>query len=558
MGRLSTPVERMLLFVCAAARVAGSELLIPAAEPAPVLAYAAKRRAPRPKGRKRVTSREPVPVDEKPAGIRFLVGMGQDLADEAFGRLVPGQEPPAVLVNVVANPEDADAVTALRRALREKLVTDPGMRETVRRKVTPASINISAPGRSLRARWGMRIIVVASVLTALLTFLANASVALYIGVFDAFRPVTLSAQIVGVFFLIAAVLSLSGTWAMFQLGRKIFYLWRLKAARGIDRYFMNALVRDTSIRLVAVAGAAALAGLYIDVTILLYAQHYIVGYSYLSGALALICLALAVGALRATWKFISRGLKATGLTLAALGALSQFWYQSVYVPGQTASGIEYAITTNSKTGSGSDRLAQLNLTFQDAGSVPLVVLASVIKMQEMDGLPTTNQTPKTASHGSEPSECTRTGQPVNLTPDQPIKSGSFLFPDETYSLSFTVRIPCNWLNELQITFRVYYARASWLALGGTFTPAKAQNSKFSCSTHTQQTIWYIRKSALRNFTQGTQVAYSDWCPDSAALVYANIAGLKGGQLTETHAEVAPGSDLGILRSSRYTRILLSP
>jgi len=86
----------------------------------------------------------------------------------------------------------------------------------------------------------------------------------------------------------------------------------------------------------------------------------------------------------AIWKDLSRGLKAFGISLAALGAVTQFWYQSVYVPENTPTGMEYSFSVGPPVQSSLGRIVQVHVTMEDPGSVPNVVLASMVVVREVE------------------------------------------------------------------------------------------------------------------------------------------------------------------------------
>ena len=216
-----------------------------------------------------------------------------------------------------------------------------------------------------------------------LGMLWNAGVALYIGFPDLFSPVTLSVQLIGLSYVIAGLICVSGPFGVFPLLRKTQSLtWLVKAENGDYRKALSR-VRGESTRSLEIVVAAAAAGLYIDWTIALYSHNYIIFYAIIFGVLGLLYTCLAGVTVPGIWKDVSRGLKAFGISLAALGAVTQFWYQSVYVPENTPTGMEYSFSIGPPVRSSLGRIVQVHVTMEDPGSVPNVVLAAMVVVREV-------------------------------------------------------------------------------------------------------------------------------------------------------------------------------
>jgi len=106
-----------------------------------------------------------------------------------------------------------------------------------------------------------------------LGMLLNAAVALYIGFPDLFSPVTLSAQLIGLSYFIAGLICVSGPFGVFLLFRKTqSFTWLEQAANDNYRKVL-ARVRDKSTRPLEIVAGAAVAGFYIDWTLVLYSLH---------------------------------------------------------------------------------------------------------------------------------------------------------------------------------------------------------------------------------------------------------------------------------------------
>ncbi|MEU6039749.1 hypothetical protein ABZ801_30545 [Actinomadura sp. NPDC047616] len=62
-----------------------------------------------------------------------VVGFGRRMAQRIFGGRADGEEPPEELADVIDDPEDADNVAALRKAIRKALAADAELAARVAR-----------------------------------------------------------------------------------------------------------------------------------------------------------------------------------------------------------------------------------------------------------------------------------------------------------------------------------------------------------------------------------------------------------------------------------------
>ncbi len=368
---------------------------------------------------------------------------------------------------------------------------------------------------------------------------ANAAIALWLGLQDLFSPVSLSAQIVGFFYTAAGALSLYGVFNTFLFYRRVQSGSIQEWAEQCDAHVAISYLRNTSARPLKFMALAALAGLYIDLTLLFYSFHYRPVIAAFSLVLAIFCACLTRVTMPVLWNDLGRGLKATGLTLAALGAIAQFWYQSVYVPGNTPIGMHHTVTLGSVIRSDGVRYAQVNLATEDAGSVPAVDLASMVIVRGV--IPGQERMPAL-------------DVAVLTTP------ASFFFPSNTLSNAFLVKITNPKIKALRVIIFVYFARTTWLTLANravgfekcynttTYKLEKSCGSQpvLSCP-QSMQYQWTAAESSLHNFTQGNWTIYSDWlCTHWRLSIDAYTI--------PNHN--APGSDLDILRSTRYDTLVL--
>jgi hypothetical protein len=297
----------------------------------------------------------------------------------------------------------------------------------------------------------------------------------------------------------------------------------LPGAGGNEVHSVIIGIRDASAWSIKSIAVAAVVGLYIDLTIVFYSFHYKPIYVVIFALLALFCACLARITMPVLWNQLGKGLKATGISLAALGVAVQFWYQSVYIPGNTPVGMNYAITLGTVTQSAGDSLIQVNLTLEDTGSVPAIALATMVIVRG-ESLPSTQQTPI-----------------LKIFPA--VDNGYLFFPNDPLSREFVV-ITNSKINALDITMKVDFTRTTWLTLRGG-----SETIPLGCPQN-EQYGWYAVESNLRRFAQGTQIVYSNWkctgLEDLAPSVNVNII---------PHP-TSVGEGLGILNYTQYETLML--
>ncbi len=232
-------------------------------------------------------------------------------------------------------------------------------------------------------------------------------------------------------------------------------------------------------------------------------------------------------------------LKGLGVSAAVLALAAQFWYVSVYAPENTPAAVNTTFTISSVTGTGSDRVAQVDLTMEDTGSVPAVAVGSIVVISGIS--PGGSKTP--------------------LKVLQPYGNGGWLFPDNTISYDFLVPITKSGIDALNFELTFNFARTTWLTLG----QPRGRNTDYvqDCmrSSSDQQSEWYVVESHLYQFAQGTRVLYSDYCkyPEDPALkipfVKVGFAGVRNGRLVAIPNQSSrPG--LGIIADFQNETILL--
>ena len=81
------------------------------------------------------------------------VGLGRRVLQRIFGTRAAGEQVPEPVADVAADPQDEDAVAALRLAIRKALAADPGLRSEVEGMLSSAGVNVTAAGeRSIAAQ----------------------------------------------------------------------------------------------------------------------------------------------------------------------------------------------------------------------------------------------------------------------------------------------------------------------------------------------------------------------------------------------------------------------
>ena len=81
------------------------------------------------------------------------IGLGRRVLQKIFGTRKPGEALPGPIADAVANPQDEDAVAALRLAIRKALAADPQLQAEVEQMLAGAGVSVTALGeRSIAAQ----------------------------------------------------------------------------------------------------------------------------------------------------------------------------------------------------------------------------------------------------------------------------------------------------------------------------------------------------------------------------------------------------------------------
>lgn len=369
-------------------------------------------------------------------------------------------------------------------------------------------------------------------------------------------PVSLTAQILGGFFIVASFATLGGCVLVIVKPKVLF---PPGTAYGKSQ--------------IAYIAAAALAGCYITLTIVVHSFRYEQLKTLLYGVLAIFSLALVVQTLPRAWPTVTKSAKGIGITLGVLGGVASFWYQSFYLPESSHVGIQYGISVVSVTSSGGDRLVTLDLTMENQSPVVALTLGSMIVVNGLtlpqksiavssdaaqQNLDKYAQDLAVNPNGAAPPNPNigSSGNPTAalLTVMRPVNNDSFLFPNATLSREFVVVVPERNIAALDIELNFLYARTTRLTLGSSFSPAVISPS--FCA-HDEQSSWFITQSALVRYTRGAQRFFSNWCASASdPLIGWGIQGAGGA--TDTQKEMDEiGNAIGIEHSSRNEIFALS-
>jgi len=381
-------------------------------------------------------------------------------------------------------------------------------------------------------------------------------IAIWLGSQDVLWPVSLTAQILGVFFVAAGLATLAGAVVVIVKPRVLF---PPEPKYGKDQ--------------VAYVAAAALAGCYIALMIVVHSFRYEQLKALLYGALAFLCLVLAFQTLPRAWPYITRSVKNIGITLAVLGGIASFWYQSFYLPESSNIGMQYGFSVVSVESSGSDRFVTLDLTMENQSQVAAITLGSMLVVSGLtfpkESIAVSNtaaqqnidkyaQDLATPPAGVTPNpNIGSSGNPSSVILDvmRPVNNDSFMFPNDILSRDITVVVPESNVRALEIELYILYARTTRLTLGTSFQPVVISTS--FCA-HDEQSSWFINQSALIRYTRGAQIFYSNWCASATdPFIGWGIQGVRG--TTDTPKEVNEiANDIGIERASRNEISVLPP
>ena len=414
---------------------------------------------------------------------------------------------------------------------------------------------------TLLVAWGKPVLTLKRVwhLTVIAGLAGITAIAMWLGFQDVVWAVSIRAQILGAFFILAGISTFFGAF--------------LLAARALP--FAPERVRS-DVQSTCIAGAAV-AGLYVDLTIVAHSLPYEPNKAWLFVILAAGCLVLAIRTLPAAWKKIGSFVKGAGITLALLGAASNFWFQSVYLPENTEVAIQYGLSVDSVVTSGAKRLATLDFTMRNQSSVTALALGSMVIVRGLVFPNNSSAVSNTAAQqninnyaqdlvtpppAGAPQPNPNIGSSGNassmiLTVLQPINNDSYLYPNDTITHVFDVVIPAipkNKIEALQVEIHVLYARSTRLILG-TYYGSRVVSGAF-CS-HDERSAWFINQSALIRFTRGAQVFYSHWCTDlpNPSVDWGVQTAIAPFETPKTQAKI--GADIGVRNSSRNEIFVLS-
>lgn len=375
-----------------------------------------------------------------------------------------------------------------------------------------------------------------------LGLLGTAGVAIWFGVQDVSYHVSLGSELFGLVYLLAGLACLAGFVCLVSIAKPLLGKVPVPWPGSEDE-------PPPTWQVASVFGGAVV-GCYVDVTIVLYSLGYRIIVTWVFIALALICFFLACVMLRiivSVRKYITKSLKGLTISAALVGLVAQFWYLSIYAPENTPVGLNYTFTIGPVVRSGNDRLVQVNLNMEDAGSVPALALGSIIVVKGISLYPKKTST--------------------ILRVLQPYRNASFMFPGSNVSYDFLINVNRPGIDALNFQLALDFARTTWLTLGQQRGESTEYVQGCRRLPSDVQTEWYIVESPLRSFAQGPKVVYSDYCeyprepanpaePRVVPFINVGIASIRGQQLVPIPDQSTVRSDLGILYSYRNETLVL--
>lgn len=205
-------------------------------------------------------------------------------------------------------------------------------------------------------------------------------VALCLGFRDWFFPVSVASELLGVIFFLAGLAGLAGLVG--AINSRV--LWdatpvHIRPRRHELLQWLQRMAEPKWSSVLVFTGAVA--GVYVDLTIVAYSYQYKPQIMWLFGVLAFLCFLIACVALVALWKAkakVSRSIKGIGISATLVVAVAQFWYLAVYIPESMQVGIQYALTVGSVVQSGSNKLVTLQFTMENESPVTALTLDSMI------------------------------------------------------------------------------------------------------------------------------------------------------------------------------------
>jgi hypothetical protein len=132
---------------------------------------------------------------------------------------------------------------------------------------------------------------------------------------------------------------------------------------------------------------------------------------------------------------------------------------------------------------------------------------------------------------------------------KPIRNASFMFPDQTYTDDFVVIVPERDIKALTVAIQFQYVRSTRIVFGNELPPREKTLS--TCpNNEDERSYWNIDQSALRTFTNGSLILYSDWCANlSHPFIDYGILGAHNNQTLAEQKSLA--ASLGAYTSTRY-------
>jgi hypothetical protein len=429
------------------------------------------------------------------------------------------------------------------------------------RKIVPAERAGSAKG--------LRFLIVLQV--------PGACLGLVVGVVDLVSAPWLQARGLGLVLFLLGALTLAGTFPVGIYGRLSgrVEVGRLVPAAG-DAEDKHARAqrraekrrRDATDRLTF---AGAVAGTVIAVIFALSALHYN------EVRLSLFVLCGMPSVLTATlfyrWSLLKRypRLAVSAGVVGGLLSVVPFLYNTIYLPSTADVAIEATLQPASPASIGSGlQLVDLQISLEDKSSIPATVLTSMVTVTGYTYTGGSGDFASPQSQSAQSSaaqiglgkslnpnlEFTGLRTPTLLTLRRAVNDGSTLFPQTPLDATIPVLIPAGHYQELDISYRLLYARSDRLTLTDEYS-ARHIYANRKCAADDVRAAWFIAQSEFDRITRGTETAVTDWCSAVDDPWIGTFIGGAPGTRTSASVVELEGQRYKVRSTSRYWILSLS-
>jgi hypothetical protein len=304
-----------------------------------------------------------------------------------------------------------------------------------------------------------------------------------VGLIDLLSAPWLISRMLGLILLLLGILVLAGTVPI------AFYRRPVDVSSGKRMGLAEAARRRTlseSAERLILAGAVA--GMVIDVILVLNALHYDNARAWLFGLCGLPCLYIARRYY--DWALLKqyRKLAATAGVASGLLSIVPFLYNTIYLPSTADVAVESSMIHAAPVSAGPGlQVVDLQINLQVKSSVPAVTLTSMLVVH---GLSSTS---------------------TLITLRRVVRDGAILNPNVTYNTVVPVLVPARRYQELDVELMLWFARSDRLTLTSEYFGPRAYPSSRQCPGDDVRSAWLIAQSRLSLLTRGRETAVTDWC-----------------------------------------------